>query len=71
MEQNNPADFDGELTDFRNCMPRKVAERLWECQTGGVCKFALPFGYGKFCKHPDVQQIAEQARKKLSGRDDK
>lgn len=51
---------DNNETDISNCLVRVISNELMECRVDKECRHALPFGNGKFCRHPLKHQIPSQ-----------
>ncbi len=47
-------------TDISTCRVRMISNELMECRVKKECRHALPFGNGKFCRHPLRHQIPNQ-----------
>ncbi len=46
-------------SDFTHCKTRWITADLYDCLNleAVSCEFAMSFGYGRFCKHPNRQQF--------------
>ena len=52
--------------EIRKCRVKATgADDLVNClmEKASSCKYALPFGYGFFCRHPQKKEFAEYAKK--------
>lgn len=53
------------LPDMESCRAKKVTDdyELVDCLIEHpLCKFALAFGYGYFCRHPRRREIVERTK---------
>ena len=50
--------------DTNRCRTQRIGETdLFDCLAEKqylICGYALPFGYGRFCKHPQRKEFAEK-----------
>lgn len=60
MSQKNRTAPDKKEVDTSTCRVRKISDDLMECLVEKDCPHALPFGNGKFCRHPLKHQIPNQ-----------
>ena len=53
--------------DSNTCRTQRIgAADLFDCLSEKqhlVCEYALPFGYGRFCMHPQRMEFAERLRR--------
>lgn len=50
-------------SDIMDCRVRIISAELMDCLVDKNCKYALPFGNGRFCRHPLRHLIPSQHRK--------
>jgi hypothetical protein len=55
------------IFDTNKCRTqRRGATDLYDCLVDKqylICEYSLPFGYGRFCKHPQRKEFAEKLPK--------
>jgi hypothetical protein len=58
-EHNQPASDPKSLPDPAVCRAQRVLPTLVECLVlkGYLCPYAIPFGSGLFCEHPERDRI--------------
>ena len=49
----------GALPDLKICRVKDVVSGIAECLTEnpGMCRYAVQFGYGFFCRHPQRKEF--------------
>lgn len=57
VTNNNDHPAGQDEVDISNCRVRKISDNLMDCLVEKNCGYALPFGDGKFCRHPLKHQI--------------
>ncbi len=65
MDKNSSKEKTDLYPDIENCRVVDVGlEGYAECSCYGPnpCVFALPFGYGYLCKHPQLEEILSRSR---------
>lgn len=60
MSQDNQTPPDNNEVDISNCRVRMISSDLMDCLVEKNCPHALPFGNGKFCRHPLKHLIPNQ-----------
>lgn len=64
MDKNKTPSAGQNDVDISKCRVRKISDSLMDCLIERNCSYALPFGGGKFCRHPLKQQIATNSNVK-------
>lgn len=62
MSENNQKPPKDEKPDFSRCRVRKISTDLIDCLADHDCDHALPFGNGRFCRHPLKHLIPGEQR---------